>query len=246
MLLEVARCLAERSERPGRGVMLLSCDMEEVGLWGSRYFAEHSPVPLDRIKLCVTADMISRSLGGVGDDKVFVFGSEYAPGLRPWVERASAGRNLTVGLLGSDIIDTVIYRSDYGPFKARRVPFLFFSTGENPRYHTPRDTPETLDYPKMTAISRTIDGVIVKAATAAKVPAWTEPPEYAASEPAAIRDAIRSLLDHRERLRIGPNQALLMRTTLARLDAIVARGQITPAERAGVVNVARLILVSVL
>src|SRR5262249_46687587 len=75
MLLEDTSCLSEMTKLPRRILMFLSCDMEEIGLWGSLYFAEHSPVPFDRIKLCVTADMISRSLGGVCDDKVFVFGS---------------------------------------------------------------------------------------------------------------------------------------------------------------------------
>ena len=55
-------------------------------------------------------------------------------------------------------------RSDYGPFRSRSIPFLFFTTGENPRYHTPDDTAETLDYPKLTAISQMIDQVVAKAA----------------------------------------------------------------------------------
>ena len=61
-----------------------------------------------------------------------------------------------MGLLGSDVL--VLNRSDYGPFRTRQVPYLFFSTGENPRYHSPDDRPETLDYPKLTAISRLITG----------------------------------------------------------------------------------------
>ena len=36
----------------------------------------------------------------------------------------------------------MIDRSDYGPFRSRKVPFLFFSTGENPCYHTPEDVAE--------------------------------------------------------------------------------------------------------
>ena len=89
MMLEVARCLAAAPERPRRSVMFVGFDLEEIGLWGSRYFVEHPPVPLERVALFVTADMIGRSLGGVCDPYVFVMGTEHAPGLRPWIERAA-------------------------------------------------------------------------------------------------------------------------------------------------------------
>ena len=44
--------------------MFIGFDLEEAGLFGSRYFVEHPPVPLDQVALFVTADMIGRSLGG--------------------------------------------------------------------------------------------------------------------------------------------------------------------------------------
>ena len=143
MMLEVARAIAQGPERPRRSVMFVGFDLEEIGLYGSRYFVEHPPVPLDRIALFLTADMIGRALGGVCEPYVFVMGTEHSPGLRPWIERAARDRPITVGLLGTDLL--MVNRSDYGPFRAREVPFLFFSTGENPRYHTPHDTPETLE-----------------------------------------------------------------------------------------------------
>ncbi len=139
--------------------MFIGFDLEETGLFGSRYFVAHSPVPLERVVLFVTADMIGRALAGVCDDHVFVIGTEHAPGSAA-LDRAGRARAvaLTVGLLGADLL--VLNRSDYGPFRSRSIPFLFFTTGENPRYHTPQDTPETLDYPKLTAISQMIHQVV--------------------------------------------------------------------------------------
>ena len=55
----------------------------------------------------------------------------------------------------------------------------------------------------------------------------------------------QTLLEHRQALKIAPAQTLLMTNTLRGLDAIVARGVITPAERTAMVNVARIVLVSV-
>ena len=71
--------------------MFIGFDLEEVGLFGSRYFVAHPPVPLDRVVLFITADMIGRALAGVCESHVFVMGTEHCPGLRPWVvERRAA------------------------------------------------------------------------------------------------------------------------------------------------------------
>lgn len=244
MMLEVARSFVEDAVRPRRGVIFVGFDLEEVGLFGSRYFVEHPPVPLPKISLFVTADMIGRALGGVCTPYVFVMGTEHAPGLRPWIKTAAKDRPVRIGLLGSDLL--LLDRSDYGPFRARKVPYLFFSTGENPVYHTPRDTAETLDYPKLTAISRVILSVCRRAADASNVPGWCSPAEHTMEEAETIRQVLRTFLGHREELKIGPTKALLMANTLRALDAIVDRGTMTPEERIGVVRVARFVLISTL
>src|SRR5947209_19219098 len=120
MMLEVGRALVQAPDGPKRSVMFVGFVLEEIGLYGSRYFVEHAPVPLKQVALFITADMIGRSLGGVCDPYVFVMGSEHAPGLRPWVAGAAAGRPVSVGLLGTDIL--LLDRSDYAPFRARQVP----------------------------------------------------------------------------------------------------------------------------
>ena len=244
MMLEVARALAGSAEGPRRSVAFIGFDLEEIGLFGSRYFVEHAPMPIEKIALFITADMLGRSLGGVCDSRVFVMGSENAPGLRPWIARASSGQPVQVGLFGADML--VLNRSDYGPFRARKVPYLFFSTGENPLYHSPRDTADTIDYPKLEAISRIISGITRRAAGAQTVPAWTPVPDYPFDEAVAVRDVLRTLLAHREVLKIGAAQVLLMTNTLRNLDAIVARGTITPSERISMIRVARVVLFSVL
>jgi hypothetical protein len=244
MMLEVARSLAVPGRAPRRSLMFIGFDLEESGLWGSRYFVEHAPVPLGRVALFLTADMIGRSLGGVCDPYVFVMGSEHAPGLRPWIADAAKGSPVTVGILGTDLL--MLDRSDYGPFRARKVPYLFFTTGESPVYHTPRDTPDTLNYAKAEAISRVILGVVRRSAEADRVPAWSPAPDHAFAEAVTIRDVLRTLLQNREALKIGPAQSLLMNNALRTLDVVVRRGTITPEERTVVIRVARVVLISVL
>ena len=243
MMLELARSFAKSGERPKRSLMFIGFDLEEIGLFGSRYFVEHSPIPIAKVALFVTADMIGRSLGGVCEPYVFVMGTEHAPALRPWLESAARGGTIKVGLLGSDLL--LLNRSDYGPFRNKKVPYLFFTTGENPVYHTTKDTADTLNYAKLTAISRIIQSVVRQAGSSDRMPEWSKAPDNPLDEAVALRDVIRTLLGHREDLKIGGPQAFLMGNALRTLDGIVKRGAMTPEERTGVMSVVRIIMASV-
>jgi hypothetical protein len=244
MMLEVARCVAQAPAPPKRSMIFLGFDLEEIGLFGSRYYVAHPAVPLEQVVLFVTADMIGRALAGVCPSHVFVIGSEHAPGLRGWIQEGARGRPLDVGLLGADLL--VLNRSDYGPFRSRGIPFLFFTTGENPRYHTPEDTADTLDYSKLTAISRMIYHVVLRSVDAPAVPRWQANPDHPFAEAVTIRDVLRILTKNSERLKIGRPQLFLINNTLSTLDDIVARGAITPEERGRVIQAARLVLITVL
>jgi hypothetical protein len=244
MMLETARSMVEAQRGPLRSVMFIGFDLEEVGLYGSRYFVAHPPVPLEKVVLFVTADMIGRALAGVCERQVFVIGSEHAPGVRPWIEAAARGRPLEAGLLGADLL--VLNRSDYGPFRSRSIPFLFFTTGENPRYHTPEDTAESLDYPKLTAISQMIHQVVVSAADTDAMPRWQANPDYPFGEAVAIHDVLGILAKNSDTLKIGGAQRYLINNTLNTLDDILARKTITPDERARLIQAARIVLFTVL
>lgn len=242
MMLESARCLAGAQEKPRRSVVFIAFDQEEAGLYGSRYFVAHPPFAVEKIDLFVTADMIGRSLGGVCGEFFFVMGTEHVPALRSWLTEAVGGRPLRMGILGADLL--VLNRSDYGPFRSNKVPFLFFSTGENPRYHSPSDTPETLDYPKMTEISRVIHGVVARAATAPTLPEWSDQTDNPVEEALTIREVLKTLEAHREALKLNAAQGYLIDGALKTLEGVAARGTITPAERSSLLRAARLVLMT--
>jgi hypothetical protein len=244
MLLEVARAIVESGAKPRRTIAFVAFDLEEPGLWGSRHFVKAPPVPLVAIKLFLTADLLAGALGGVCERELFVMGSEYAPGVRPWIEAAAKGQPVKLAVVGADLLG--VDRSDYGPFRARQVPFLFFSTGETPRYHTPQDTPDSLDYPKLTAAARIVDGVVRAAADADTVPTWSAKPDHPFAEAVAVRDVLRTLHDRREALQITGLSLNVVKNTLTRLDGIVERGTITPDERTWMLRAAQVVLFSVL
>jgi hypothetical protein len=53
---------------------------------------------------------------------------------------------------------------------------------------------------------------------------------------------IRKILDNQKALQLGTAQLFLMNQTARSLDDIIARGVMTPAERANVIQAARIIL----
>lgn len=244
MVLEIARLLAERPEPPARGILFVFFDLEENGLLGSQHFVREPPVPLDRVGLFVTADMLGRSLAGVGGDSLFVMGTEHAPGLRPWIFEAADGLPLEVGVVGADLL--VIDRSDYGPFRWRSVPFLFFSTGESPVYHTPQDVPETIDYAKLSASTTLIDRIIRRAASAEDLPVWTSDREPWIEEAEAIRGVLSLLLDHQDDLEIPAPQRAMMAGMVDRIDGWIEQGTISPQQRTTMLRVAQVVLFTVL
>lgn len=157
--LLAARALAKNPVKPKRTVVFALWSLEESGLLGSKYFTERPTLDLGRTVAYLNMDMVGRN-------------SQYAP----WNDRAednedaiylSAARitspdleqilretNRFVGLRLRDDKEDRATRSDTGSFIAKRIPTLKAFTGEHPDYHRPTDTPEKVNYPKLTNVAR--------------------------------------------------------------------------------------------
>ena len=242
MMLEVARRLVEAKTAPRRSVAFVGFDLEERMLWGSRWFAAHPPWPLEQVKLFVTADMIGRSLGNLPIPTVFVLGSEHAPALRETLEAVGTPEGLEAARLGIDLVGT---RSDYAPFRDQRVPFLFFSTGEHPDYHTPQDTPDRIDYEKVARVSTLILNVCRRTADADEPPVWRDAPGLHLDEARALHRIAGLLLESDGGEKLTSLQRLLVSQARNRTGRILERGEMTPGERSGLVRLAQLMLLSV-
>ena len=246
MMLEAARCLSKLDPQvaPRRSVVFLAFDLEEDGLVGSQYFVDNSPWPLESLKLMVTGDMLSRSLGGVCESDLYVMGTEYAPELRPSLKRAAVDLPLKLKMIGNDML--AIDRSDYGPFRRRQIPFLFFSTGENPAYHTPDDRPETIDPAKLASASRLIFTLVKEFGSQDRLPSWSSDPVHEISEALAILDTLQVLQAHGADLKLNVLQKAMIRGVIKELEPAIARGKLTFEERQKLVTQAQVILFSIL
>ncbi len=243
MLLEVARYFALREARPRRTVVFAAFDLEETGLLGSTHFATHPPFPIRSLKAMLTADMLGRSMANVMDEYVFVLGSEYSRQLRRLLEEVAPEDGLKVGRLDAELIGT---RSDYGPFRDRRVPFLFFSTGQHPDYHRTTDLPDRIDYAKLKRISVWIARLVDHLAQDDAAPGWDE--RDAGTDLDEIRTVlvlVRRVLEHPEIFPLTNAKRDLVDGVKQRLAKILASGEVTADDRTWLMWSARMLLVTV-
>jgi hypothetical protein len=243
MVIEIAERFALQKAKPKRTILFIAFDQEESGLLGSTHFAAHPPREVRHLKAFLTADMIGRSMGDVMDEYVFALGSESAPELRKLIEEHAPKAGLKIGRVGTDIIGT---RSDYGPFRDRKVPFLFFTTGMHPDYHTPRDTPEKLDYAKMVRICNWIYDLTANLADTDKPPMWAKDglgPDM--EEVRTIRTLLSRVIDKPASFGLNDSQKKLVQGTVDKLQGILDRGVYTKSERSTLLWTARLIMATV-
>ena len=154
-ILAAARAFVRQ---PGkRSALFINHGSEERGLIGSRYHAAHPVVPLSQIVAVLNGDMIGRN----NPDSAALLGPQ--PPHRnssDLVAMALRANELT----SKFVLDTIwdrpthsegwYFRSDHLPYARMNVPALMYSTNLHDDYHTPRDNPGRIDYPKLTRMSR--------------------------------------------------------------------------------------------
>ena len=136
---------------------------EELGLLGSKHYAENPTIDLDKVQLMVNLDMIGR----LDEDKnVYLGGVPTAYGLdkaiKPFIE--SSKLNVTSYQHTASGVRSLFSRSDHYNFYKKDVPSLFFFTGIHKDYHTPRDEANLVNYEGLKLISDLAEKVIDNAA----------------------------------------------------------------------------------
>jgi hypothetical protein len=151
-MLEIAKALA--IERPKRSVILAWFTGEEKGLYGSHYFVNNCPVPLEKISANLNLDMISRN----DPDSLFLIASN---NLSTELDSSILSMNDKYSKLKFDYLyndrahpDQFYYRSDQYPFIRMGIPGVWIFCGTTPDYHTLNDTIERVDFKKMEKVTR--------------------------------------------------------------------------------------------
>jgi hypothetical protein len=160
-VLEIAEALAK--SKPERSIICILCAGEELGLLGSYYFTENSPVPLKDIIVNINLDMIGCSNTGV-KGLAPIGAGRISPKLKEVISKVSNEKQyVPVDWLYADTC-RFIDSSDHYPFHLKKIPAVFFFSGDNPDIHTPTDDAEKIDYEFFQKSCRLIYEVIMELA----------------------------------------------------------------------------------
>jgi hypothetical protein len=155
-MVELAEKFALTKGSHRRSMVFAAFSGEEMGLLGSKYFAENPGIDLSKVNAMINLDMIGRlketsslQIGGVGT--------------------ADDLKEIVTSLADTSLIKLTFSESGYGPsdhssFYGKNIPVLFFSTGAHLDYHTPADTWDKIDYSGMVAISNLVFRIAEKLA----------------------------------------------------------------------------------
>ena len=167
-LIEIAEAFLTEKKSPKRSIGILWVSAEEIGLYGSQYFAEHPLVARENIAAVINLDMVSRTkteedalsdqsgLTVQGGDSVKVIGGLQSKVLMKINEKTLAEAGLVGNYQYNNLTDPnrYFFRSDHINFARKDIPILFYSTGIHRDYHMVSDVEESLDYDKFLKMTR--------------------------------------------------------------------------------------------
>ena len=154
-LMALARAFAT-GPRPKRSLIFVWHAGEEVGRYGSLYFADYPSVPLDRVVAQLNIDMIGRNRDNKSSESntVYLVGSDRISSELDTVTRAanaSLPRPLTLDYEFNDPSDgeSLYTRSDHYSYAVKGIPVIFFTTGLHPDYHANTDEVSRIEFDKL-------------------------------------------------------------------------------------------------
>ncbi|HJT72570.1 MAG TPA: M20/M25/M40 family metallo-hydrolase, partial [Chitinophaga sp.] len=151
-LLELARQLKE-SRLHKYNYLFIAFSGEELGLFGSKYFTEHSTIPTSTINYMINMDMVGRldtakglQVGGTGTSPSWsaLLRQAIPDNLRVTYDSSGAGP------------------SDHTSFYLKNVPVLFFFTGTHNDYHKPSDEAAKINYDGELRVIKVVYSVVAK------------------------------------------------------------------------------------
>ena len=194
-LLAMAEAFS-KGPRPKRSILFVWHTGEEKGLWGSDYFTRYPTVPLNQIVAQLNIDMIGRSKQAgdtnpankmlSGPDEIYVIGSRMMSTelgeLTEAVNRAYLNLDFNFHYDKPGDPERLFTRSDHYNYARKGIPIVFFFDGVHEDYHKPSDSPDKIDYEKMTKVTRTVFLLASELANAPRRPAVDKPLHAATTE----------------------------------------------------------------
>jgi hypothetical protein len=151
-MLEIAQAL--QIVRPKRSTVFVWHTAEEKGLWGSRYFVEHSPVPVEKMSAELNMDMICRN----DPDHLYLIGSNKLSSEMDAIIHAVNDKHIRMNLdykyEDPKHEDNFFFRSDQYSYIQYGIPAVWYFCGTTEDYHRETDTIDRADFAKMERVTR--------------------------------------------------------------------------------------------
>jgi Zn-dependent M28 family amino/carboxypeptidase len=170
-VLAIAESISKMKQRPRRSIVFAAWTAEEGGHAGSRFYAQHPMVPVERTIANINIEQNGRQDGNGG---------------------SGPRRLLVTGYHFSTLGDTIRNAARLSGVEAYAGPNAFFAQSDNmslaqvgipahtvgssldfPDYHKPSDSAEKLDYDNMAILARAIKEVVLQVANADESPQWS-------------------------------------------------------------------------
>jgi hypothetical protein len=165
-LLEVSQAFMSLKKKPLRTIVFAWVNGEEKGLLGSQYYSLHPVVPLEKTLIDINLDMVGRSMTPSDTGKImgfdvdiskageiFIYTDQKGKDILDLIKSTSEGAGIRTVNKGKD---PLLGSSDYAIFMAKRVPVIFFNSGDYPDLHTIRDDVDKIDFDKMERVSKMV------------------------------------------------------------------------------------------
>ena len=148
---------------PKRSVVFLHVTGEEIGLFGSRFYADEDPIfPLKNTVANLNIDMIGRVdakheskpnyLYLIGSDRL----STELHRVSDSINRATVNMEFDYTYNDENDPNRFYYRSDHYNFAKHNIPVIFYFNGTHDDYHQPSDTPDKINYDLLETRARLI------------------------------------------------------------------------------------------
>jgi hypothetical protein len=170
-VMELARRFAAVPKREGRRLVFVAFSGEECGLYGSDAYCAHPPFPLADTAAMVNLDMTGRLRTDSKEkkDHVLVEGSGTAKTFDSFLDTLAKKHDLFMTKKPSGFGP-----SDHASFYQKKIPVIFYWTGNHPDYHRPTDTADKINVAGMRKVVELAEDTVAYLAEVPERPGYVK------------------------------------------------------------------------
>lgn len=177
ILTELARLAA--AESLPRHILFIVFDGEEQNKAGSRFYAAHPVIPIEKTVATISLRNFGRGMSDYLPETLYLFGAEQSPQLRDAVGRNQSG-DASLAIFGTDTLDPL--EREHFDLSAQKIPFLLITNGFHYTAHNRQDVPERLNFNALDNHIRSIMKTLFEIVRTEGRIEWSAEPVYDAGE----------------------------------------------------------------